>query len=559
MRRNSAGMFVLIALLCSRDPVAAQTAPKPKPAPKAPAAKPAPKAPTPAPTPAPLPPATDVQLRTLYTTGAQVSENRTFLQGSRQRFEFPGLTMITQCDRQRSFQLHEGSKRYLMVKTAAASVEAPPPADADATTTAPAAARSLRNPLAKPKGGVITQTTTLTDTGERKPLFGLEARHIKTTVARRPDATACESKAIVSDTDGWYVDLPEHASCTSLPAPAPAPAAAPAACTDRVVVQTSGDARLGFAVSTVMTTTVADAKNPEKDKEVTTISMEVADLAVTRLDAALFEVPAGYTEVKDYDALLPSLAAGGTVGDAIFGSILSGTSTVAPKRAGVIRVGVASPVNKSGQDMPDIRLVGSLLAGFTRAPFDAVPLSGANAADLHRDCASKACDYVLTSDIAEIKTTKPNRVGGALKKVSGDSAGPAEVHQVRIDYHLFAVGEPAKARTSSSVNASSGGGFGVGSAIKLASYAGQLYLSMGMGPGMLAGMMGPGMGGASVAGGFTAGRMNPGMGVAMSILSASTAPSAASAAAEGSPADTVLDGLAKAGKQAADDLRKAKK
>jgi hypothetical protein len=294
------------------------------------------------------------------------------------------------------------------------------------------------------------------------------------------------------------------------------------------------------------------------------MSMEVADLAVTSLDKALFDLPSGYVEVKDYASLLPSLAAGGSVGDAVFGSLANGTNTVAAKKAGVVRIGVATPTNRSGQEMPDLRLIGSLLAGFTKAPFEGLPLSGGTAADLDRDCIAKACDYVLVCDIAEIKTTKPNRVGGVLKKVSGDANGPGEIHQVRVDYKLFAAGDSVKARTSSSVTASSGGGFGVGSALKLASYAGQMYLTMGMGSGMLMGMTGPGMGGlgGGLAGGVSSGRLNPGMNAAMSILSAATAPSTTGGADDASSdraADTVLDGLAKASKQVADELKKAKK
>src|SRR5207248_9091301 len=49
-------------------------------------------------------------------------------------------------------------------------------------------------PAPKPKGGVITETITLTDTGERKPMFGLEARHIKTVVVRQPGDGACETR-----------------------------------------------------------------------------------------------------------------------------------------------------------------------------------------------------------------------------------------------------------------------------------------------------------------------------------------------------------------------------
>jgi hypothetical protein len=572
VRRNLAGMFLVIALLPSSvDHVSAQAAPKPKAAPRKPAvpSKPPPKLAAPAPVPAapPPPPSTDVQLRTKFTTGAQVSENRTYIQGARQRFEFPGLTMITQCDQKRTFQIHDGTKRYMVTPIADPPPAAIAPSEPSAPDTAaptPTSAKGIRNPLAKPKGGVITQTTTLTDTGERKQLFGLDARHIKTVVTRQPDATACETKAAMVETDGWYADLPEHASCASLPVPEPPAAAAPPACVDRVVTQESGEAKLGFALSTIITTTVADAKNKDKDKDVTTMSMEIADLAVTSLDKALFDLPAGYVEVKDYPSLLPSLAAGGSVGDAVFGSLASGTNTVAPKKSGVVRIGIATPTNRSGQEMPDLRLVGSLLAGFTKAPFEALPLSGTTAADLDRDCVAKACDYVLVSDIAEIKTTKPNRVGGVLKKVSGDANGPSEIHQVRVDYKLFAAGDSARARTTSSATASSGGGFGVGSALKLASYAGQMYLTMGMGSGMLMGMAGPGMGGlgGGFAGGVSSGRLNPGMNAAMSILSAATAPSATGGADEASAdraADTVLDGLAKASKQVADELKKAKK
>jgi hypothetical protein len=571
MRRTLLGTVVVLSIVPSFFTVmAAQPPPKPKAAPRKPVvpSKPAPKPAAPAPVPAatPPPPPTDVQLRSQYITGAQVSENRTYMQGARQRFEFPGLTMITQCDQKRTFQIHDGTKRYMVTPTAD---PAPPAIEASESSSAAAApaqvsAKGIRNPLAKPKGGVVTETTTLTDTGERKPLFGLEARHIKIVVTRQPDASACETKAATVETDGWYADLPEHASCTSLPVQAPPATASPQPCVDRVVTQASGDARLGFALSTIITTTITDAKNKDKDKAVTTMSMEVADLTVTSLDKALFDLPSGYEEVKDYPSLLPSLAAGGSVGDAVFGSLAGGTNTVAPKKAGIVRIGVATPTNRSGRDMPDVRLVGSLLAGFTKAPFEALPVAGATASDLDRDCAVKGCDYVLVSDIAEIKTSKPNRVGGALKKVSGDASGPSEIHQVRVDYKLFAVGEPAKARTTSSVSVSSAGGFGVGSALKLATYAGQMYLTMGMGSGMLMGMTGPGMGGlgGGLAGGISSGRINPGMNAAMSILSAATAPSAIGGADDGSTdraADTVLDGLSKASRQIADELKKTKK
>jgi len=253
------------------------------------------------------------------------------------------------------------------------------------------------------------------------------------------------------------------------------------------------------------------------------------------------------------------------VGDAVFGSVTDGTSTVAPKQDGIIRVGIVTPGNKSGKEMPDLRLLGSALSGFTKKPFEGIPVSGSTPAELDRDAASKACDYVLVSDVAEIKTSKPNRVGGMLKKVSGETS-PTEIHEVRIDYKLFAVGDTAKPRITSSAKASSGGGFGVGSALRIAAFAGQMYLTMGMGGGMF-GMMGGGspfggMGG--LGGGMMPGRMNPGMGAAMSIMSSAGSvamaggmPESADASAE-KAVETVQDGLAKAGKQVADELKKGK-
>ena len=331
--------------------------------------------------------------------GAQVSENTTYLKGLRQRFEFPGITMIAQCDLKRRVQMHDGTKRYLVLPADASLLVS---SATDAAKDVPVAANTTRGPgaptPATPRGGVVTETITLTDTGERKQMFGFEARRIRVAVARQPGEGACETTATTVETDGWYADLPEVASCADFPAPTRAAAGPEPDCVDHVVSQQVGDGRLGFALRTETTTTLVDAgakaKDRERDKAVTITSMEVIDLKVTSLDGALFEVPADYTQVSDYASLLPSLAAGGSLANAIFGSITDGTAAIAPKTEGVIRIGVATPANKSGRDLPDLKLVGALLGGFTTVPFESVPVSGDKGADLDRDAASKECDYV---------------------------------------------------------------------------------------------------------------------------------------------------------------------
>jgi hypothetical protein len=534
---------------------------KPKPTRKpAVVAKPAEKAAEPVPAPAPPPQPKDLKIRTKYVNGAQVSENTTYFKGVRQRFEFPGITLITQCDLKRSLQLHDATKHFMIVSTGT------PVAEPAAST--PAASNTAAAAPVPQKGGVITEVITLTDTGERKQMFGLEARHIKTVIVRQTGANACDPKTTRVETDGWYADLPDHASCAaaSAPAPPPPPAGQPV-CTDRVETQQVGDAKLGFALSTAMTTTTEDGKQ----KEVTTMGVDVADLQVTSLEATLFDVPAGYTEVKSYQQLLPMLAGGGSLADAVFGSIADGTSTAAPKKPGVIRIGVVEPINKSGRTLSTPMLRGGLVASLSSAPFEALPVSGATAADLDRDATAKACDFILVSDITELKTSKPNKVGGMLRKVSGDATAAVDVHDARVDYKLFAVGDQNKAKVASSAKASSGGGFGVGSALRVAAFAGSMYMTMGMGTNMMMGMMGPASGVSSLGGmaGLGGGLMNPGMGAATLMMSQAQAmgamngtsmsgvPDAADPSAQ-KATQTVQDALTKAGKQVADELKTGK-
>ena len=147
-------------------------------------------------TPAPKTPigkkAGDVAMRTTYTSGAHVSANRTYFKGPRERFDFPGVSVITQCDRNRSLQLNAATRRFLVVSSK-------PPAARPASGGTDA-------PQMPAEGGVISETTTLSDTGERKTMFGLEARHIKTVTVRQPDSKACEPEKY--DRDRWMVRRP---------------------------------------------------------------------------------------------------------------------------------------------------------------------------------------------------------------------------------------------------------------------------------------------------------------------------------------------------------------
>ena len=115
------------------------------------------------------PPPSDVTMRTHFVNGIQVSESVTYTRGPRQRVEFPGLVSITQCDLARTVFLNDKTKSYAVqahVSTPATAAEPPAPAASQAVSPGPPA-----------RTGKVVYTTTITDTGDRKQVFGREARH----------------------------------------------------------------------------------------------------------------------------------------------------------------------------------------------------------------------------------------------------------------------------------------------------------------------------------------------------------------------------------------------
>ena len=237
--------------------------------------------------------------------------------------------------------------------------------------------------------------------------------------------------------------------------------------------RTNGDAKLGFPIAMTTTTKIGEGDK----QEVETSSMEVTVFETTTLDAALFAVPEGYTELKSNAELVASFQGGDSgLSDALVGSTADGTSTAAPKRAGAVRIGVLEPIDKSTRKLPTGELRQELASNFRKAPFEALTLSGNSVADAQSEAARMECDYVLYSEITEIKTSKPGRVGGMLKKVSGN--GPArDVHEVKLDYRLYPVGTGATSPVfTESAKTASGGGFDFRSAIHFAAFAGSLYM-----------------------------------------------------------------------------------
>lgn len=503
-------------------PTVAQTPARPakKPPVAAPAARPLP--PKPPPPAVPAAPPSDVKVVTSYTQGAQVSVNTTYLSDGRQRVEFPGLVAISQCDLKRTILVSPAAKRYRVQLDPVAAPEVTTPAapamPAMADMTAMAAsmgivlppgamapgqampgfpAGGMTEPGAPQKNGVVTITTTLADTLERQTMFGLEARRIKTTVTRQTTGNVCDKTPLRTEIDAWYVDLPKTASnCGRTPPAAPETPVAADECRDRTETQVVGDVTLGFPVKTVTTNVSGEGDKQESS----TTSAEVTALEITRLDRTLFDIPADFTEAKSALELTPSIATGSSLADVLFGSTADGTSTATVKRAGVTRIGVLEPVNTSARGSLRMRaLRQELVARLTKGSFEAVPLGGSTQVS-GTDAARLECDYVLATELTEVKTSKPGKLSGVSRMTGGGP--PKDRQEVKMAYRLYPADGTATIALAGDVKADNGGGFSIGSALRVAAFAGQLYMTF-SGMGMMTGM--GGMGGM----GMGMGMMNP--------------------------------------------------
>jgi len=160
--------------------------------------------------------------------------------------------------------------------------------------------------------GMLTKTTTITDTGERREMFGFTARRLRlvTTFTAAPDA--CDARDSRVETEGWYVDLLHGIDCSP-----DLSGAMPRwhgfgfgfdtnSCLGRRLRRgyfprrvNVGDGRLGFPLAE--TTRVYGELG-----RVWTETIEVTELSTAPLDDTLFSVPADYVRVESRVAGKPS-------------------------------------------------------------------------------------------------------------------------------------------------------------------------------------------------------------------------------------------------------------
>jgi hypothetical protein len=447
MRKRLSGMYIFLVLV-SLVSVSAIVAQQPRGR--------SPRTPAPA-------PKSDLKITYRTNTGGQVMESATMLKGARERSELRTAQMamvtIVQCDLKRTIQLSETARKYVIT-----SMEAN-----DSAASVPSSA-GLSGP-AEPvrRGGVVTYTTNSIDTGERKEMFGFTARHIKGSTVTESSPDACNPMKQRIERDGWYIDFTFGIDCNqggNYAANYPVP---PGGCKDRVQFKQLGAARTGYPL--IETTTMYGADG----KVVFTSTKEVVELSREPLDAALFDVPAGYTETQNSQELyMPATAE--TTGSAMTGPDTSSndpnngmSSQAETKQPGTLRVGVVTINNRSDRPVSLDALRARLVSGIEGSGIDAVPLNATSQAEAEAEAKARQCDFILYTDISSLKISAAKKLGGFLGSVAGVSgAGRSDA---RVNFKLFAVGETSPRLESSAIGKEEGDEASVGTALDSEAWA----------------------------------------------------------------------------------------
>jgi len=265
--------------------------------------------------------------------GSPVSSTEVWVKGARERSltnsPTGNTTTIRQCDLKRTVTLNDQTQAYLV--TSDIQDEA-----------ALKAAALLNGGQATTPAAAITQTTTITDTGERKTLLGFTARHLKTTVKVESAANACSQVNQKYEIDGWYADLnKDQASCQQfLP-----PVRLTDGCNDQIIAHHSGTAKPGFPLTESITLHNPDGSTMKIDAVTTAMPKQA-------LAADQFDVPATYRQVNSLaelnSAAQPLQAAGAMPMQQPMGNGAASASQFGSMGAGMAQGGMMAQVQQMG-------------------------------------------------------------------------------------------------------------------------------------------------------------------------------------------------------------------
>jgi hypothetical protein len=390
----------------------------------------------------------------ITTTVAGGMTQTTYIKGKRQRTEMqnPAFTMATiqQCDLRRTVQLNDQTRKYIIT-----------PLDESGQPEMSATSGMPQGPQGPARRGAVVQVTmTVTDTGERKQVFGYTARHIKSKMVMDAPPEACNPGHSESEMDAWYIDLNVAFSCNAEQQPTVPMRPTRPGCMDQYHYKVVGSAKLGYPVE------MGD-------------TFKVTDISNATLDQSLFEIPQGYTQAASMAELMGMPGGMGGMAGMMTGTpgaqppasegggsgVASAASSVSPKKPGTIRVGVAAINNRAGGgDVSLDSLRDRLVGAISGQGVEAVPLDASEQMAAEAEAKRKDCDLVLTTDLTALKQSAAGKIGGMFGRAAGIPTGGAEKYESRVDFKLYAVGGAAQLESNATAK-EDGADASVGSAL----------------------------------------------------------------------------------------------
>jgi hypothetical protein len=379
----------------------------------------------------------DLKIKTRTTVMGHTTESTVYIKGARERREMSlggyTATTITQCDQKRSVTISGNRCMVMQMGTGEASCPAAPGLGGEMPESAPPR-----------KGGTVTITRSVTDTGERQDMFGYKARHLKTSMAMEPSSDACNQSHMRMETDGWYADLSAAFSCSNEAVPPMACGgmgrSAPR-CRDRIVMKGGGGVARGYPLKETTSIT--------SDQGTFTTTTEVVELTNATVDPGLFDAPPscggtdlpagpGGTSAAPPPAAAPSAPA---VAPKEAAAPVPSAPAVPSKGAGVVRIGLVKLKDMSGQELPTDNLRMNLMSEITGRKMEAVALDAdAPLPDVVREARDKQCDYILYTILRQVHEPGSGGLPPALvpKGARFDSAK----FQALTDMTLYKVNKP---------------------------------------------------------------------------------------------------------------------
>lgn len=365
----------------------------------------------------------DVKIRqTMGAGGGNRMETVLYVKGQRMRNESAGnvgFTTILQCDLKRTLTINEKTKTYLIT-----------PTDGMSPTTGASDGGAGSAPVAQnqpQRGGVVNVTNTITDTGERREMFGFTARHIKTSLEKKASPDACDKDQKV-ETDGWYIDFQYSFECPGQQQKyQPTPVRPQPGCKDEIRTKTIGSAKLGFPL--IVTTTIY-----QPDGRTTSMTQEVLELSREPLSAALFDIPEGYTLAKDMQQLygMDTTSMSASNQSTNSNATSSSTTTAAtisantPKKPGVLRIGLLLPnvQMSSGNAAQAAEALRNSFASYLKGQnVEVITLSARLPPLAIEEARQSQCDYILSASMNVKKGGGGSMFGRRIADIAAGATG----------------------------------------------------------------------------------------------------------------------------------------